>query len=451
MRVFIKTYGCPLNEFDSLIIEHYLNESGYYITNSIEDADVLILNTCGVKKQSEDKIVDFVKRLNRRFPHKKLIITGCLPLINFERITKELKFSAVTGPSLGRRILEVIEAVKSGDSIVMYLDSNFYGRECPVELRVNLENAVSFPIGVSSGCLDKCSFCGTRHARRSVKSLPVEVVLKLINNMMKKGVKEFLLTSSDMGAYGFDLSPRISMIDLLRAISSLEGSFVVRIGMMNPRWAYKWIDELIELFRSSEKFYYFLHIPVQCGSDRLLKIMRRGHGTEEYVEVVKRLRKEVDSRFSIETDVIVGHPGEGDRDFEETLILLKESEPDYVNISKFFPRPNTPSKYMKQLPSQLVKQRSRIVSSLVDEIMLKRNALWIGWRGTIFVNEKGKGGTFVGRNYAYKIFVVNGDGLLGKTLWIEATQPHTTWISAKYIKECESFSLFSFHQPLAAS
>ncbi|MEM0056881.1 MAG: tRNA (N(6)-L-threonylcarbamoyladenosine(37)-C(2))-methylthiotransferase [Candidatus Geothermarchaeota archaeon] len=443
MKVFIKTYGCPLNEFDSLVIEHYLNENGYQITNSIEDADVLILNTCGVKKQSEDKIIDFVKRLNKRFPYKKLIITGCLPLINFERVTKELKFSAVTGPSVGRRILEVFEAIENNDNLVMHLDNGFYGRQCPIDLKVSLGNIISFPVGVSSGCLDKCSFCGTRHARGSVKSLPIDVVVKLINNVLKRGVREFLLTSSDVGAYGFDLNPKVSIIDLLRAINSLEGSFIVRIGMMNPRWAYKWIDELIELFRSSEKFYYFLHIPVQCGSNRLLKIMRRGHGVEEYIEVVKRLRKEVDDKFSIETDVIVGHPGESDKDFEETLSILKESEPDYVNISKFFPRPNTPSKYMKQIPSQVVKQRSRTVSFLVDSIMFKRNALWMGWRGTIFINEEGKNRTFVGRNYAYKIFVVKGDNLLGKTVWIEALEPHTTWISARYIKETEGFSLFN--------
>ena len=442
MRIYIRTFGCPLNKFEAIVMEHHLREGGYSIVDSLNDSDIIIVNTCGVKKQTEDRIIDYLKHLNRRYPDKKLVLSGCLPLINRERLTREIRFEALTGPSVGPGIVDLVSSVIGASS----KNGSGNGGRIPRDLHIR-DTPITMPIGVSSGCLDKCSFCGTWFARGVVKSIPLEDLECLIRNVVKKSVREIHLTSSDLGAYGYDLRPRRNMVDLLKMVASIEGNFIVRIGMANPRWVYKWLDELIELFISTDRFYYFLHIPVQTGSERLLKIMNRSHGVEEYIESVKRLRREVDRRFSISTDVIVGHPGEEERDFELTLDLLKESEPDFVNISKFFPRPNTPAKYMDKVPTEVIKRRSIEVSNFVDSILIRRNRMWLGWRGPVLVNERGKNGTFMARNYAYKIIVVNNANI-GDVKLVEVVDARTTWLKARIasdISSASSVAVFSLH------
>ncbi len=425
MRIYIKTFGCPLNKFDALVMEHYLRESGYSIVDKLDESDVVIVNTCGVKKQTEDRIIDYLKILNKRFSDKKLVLSGCLPLINRERITREIRYDHITGPSVGSGIVEVVDSLVGVSRDISIGDSSLI----PHDLHI-FNTPITMPVGVSSGCLDKCSFCGTWFARGVVKSVPLEDLECLVKSLVRRGVKEIHLTSSDLGAYGYDLRPRRNMIELLKAIARIEGSFIVRIGMANPRWVYKWLDELIELFLSTDRFYYFLHIPVQTGSEDLLKIMNRSHGVNEYLESIYRLRSEVDERFSISTDIIVGHPGEREQDFEMTLDLLRESQPDFVNISKFFPRPNTPAKYMKRVPTEIIKQRSVELSRFVDDILLQRNRMWIGWKGPALVNETGKDSTFMARNYAYKIIVLD-NARLGEIRWVEVTDAKATWLKAR--------------------
>ena len=436
--IYVKTFGCPLNKFDSLVMKWYLKREGYEIVDSLESSEILVVNTCGVKKQTEDRIIDYLKKINRIFPDKKIIVAGCLPLINFERLSTQIRYNAVLGPSPNNEIIKAVDSVVNG-RFYSSLDITYY-RIIPEDLP-SIYDGFSLPIGVSSGCLDKCSFCGTRFARGVVKSLSLKQIKVIVENAVKQGIKEIYLTSSDLGAYGFDLNPKENMISLLKMIDDVEGEFIVRIGMANPRWIYRWLDELIEIFKTSNKFYFFLHIPVQSGSDKMLKIMRRGHGTLEYLTSVKRLRSEVDKRFSISTDIIVGHPGETDSDFEMTLDLIKESQPDFINISKFFPRPRTLAKEMKQLPTDLIKRRSIFLSHLADEILLKRNRLWIGWRGSILVNEKGKNNTLMGRNYAYKIVVVSNRYSLGDILNVKIVDAKVTWLKAIVSSRSSSFLL----------
>ncbi len=430
-RVYLKTFGCTLNRYDSDVMEAYLLDAGYSLVDSLDNSDVIIINTCGVKKQTEDKVISYLRAIRARYPNKKLIATGCLPPINFERLTAECSLDGVLGPSPGNEIVKALDAVLSGDR---YIHLNTNRIESPKIVR----NSVTVPLAVSSGCLDKCSFCGTKNARGVVKSLDPSTVKKAIMEYVSRGVKEILLTSVDLGAYGYDLKPRRSYIDLLKEIKSIPGNFVVRIGMINPRWVYSHLDELIEVFEDNGHFYHFLHIPVQSGSDKVLRIMNRGHGVEEYIESVKRLRKEIGEDFTIMTDIIVGHPGETDEDFELTLDLIRESRPDFVNISQFFPRPNTPSAKMKKIPTKIIKERSRVVSHLCDVVLYDRNRMWRGWEGPILVNEFGKG-RYLGRNYAYKIFAVESEvDLMGKIVEVRSERVYTTWLYAVLRREASS-------------
>ncbi len=431
-RVYLETFGCTLNRYDSEVMESYLRTAGYEVVDRVEDSDVVVINTCGVKKQTEDKMVSHIRKLRERYGDKKIVLTGCLTMINLPRLKRECSFDAVLGPSPGKYVVEAVEAVLRGED---YIRLNTESLDIPL----NIGGSVTKSIGVSTGCLDNCAFCGTKLARGTVKSLEPEKVLRLVESYVKNGAKEILLTSVDIGAYGFDLRPRVPITKLLRMISEVEGNFIVRIGMMNPRWAYLYLDELIEIFESSTKFYHFLHIPVQTGSPELLRIMDRGHGVEEYLEAVRRLRMEVGRHFSIMTDIIVGHPGEREVDHEMTIEVLRESEPDFVNISQFFPRPGTKAARMKKVDTRVVKRRSREVSRVADEVLSRRNQMWRDWEGPVLINEFGRG-RYLGRNYAYKIFAVDGGVSIGDVVLVRGVRAYTTWLYAELLGRASSLS-----------
>ncbi len=434
MRVYIKTFGCTLNKFDSIVMARILTRNGYKIVDSPSEADIIIVNTCGVKKQTEDKIISYLKGIVKEYGNdKRIVVAGCLPVINLKLLLREVCADAFIGPSPGNKILTILDSlVKEKEKKIIDVWS---GGQSPLIPPCDVEKRVIEPIGISFGCLDNCAFCATKFARSTLVSQPLEQIINHIKCVLNIGVKEFHLTSPDSGVYGFDLRPRVTITDLLRKIEELDGKFYVRLGMMNPRWAAKWIDELIEIFRNAKHLFKYLHIPVQTGSDALLKIMNRSHTVEDYLMVVRRLRQEVDKRFTIATDIIVGHPGERESDLEATIQLIKDSKPDVVNISKFFPRPGTKAKLMKQIPTRITKERSRLVTKVTFDVMSERSKLWIDWTGEILVDEFGLKGNIMGRNYAYKpVAVLNDASLsLGQFVKVRIVRAHPTWLEAEII------------------
>ena len=432
MKVYIETFGCTLNKFDSLAMSRILVSAGFELVRAPDYADIIIVNTCGVKKQTEDKIISHLKSLSKKYYDKKLIVAGCLPVINRELLLREVEADAFIGPSPGYKILRVIENVlelnrRRGERLVDIWD----GGRSPLLPPSSCETGVIEPVGISFGCLDNCSFCATKFARSKLLSQPIEKIIEHIKSAIKVGIKEFHITSPDSGVYGFDLNPRVTIVDLLRRIEEIDGFFFVRLGMMNPRWARKWLDDLIEIFRESKHLFKYMHIPVQTGSDSLLRIMNRSHTVEDYFEVAKALRREVDPRFTIATDIIVGHPGESDEDVEATVKLIKDSKPDVVNISKFFPRPRTKAKLMKQIPTDVVKERSRLITKVAHDVMEERSNLWIGWVGDVLIDEQGPKGNLMGRNYAYRpTAVFNTQLSLGQVLRVRVIKSHVTWLEA---------------------
>ena len=429
MRVCFKTFGCTLNKFDTLMAERLVSGSGRYVVVDGEDeADIVVVNTCGVKKQTEDRVISYLRRLAEN-GRVKVVVAGCLPSINLERLVREVRADAVIGPSPGPRIIEVLDRVAAGERVF----EPWSGGSSPLVPPADGERRVTEPIGICFGCLDRCAFCATRFARSTLSSVPVEDVVRHVRECLRRGVKEFYLTSPDSGAYGFDLRPRRRIIDLLRAVDAVEGDFMVRLGMINPRWVRKWLDDFIEVFAESRHLYHFLHIPVQSGSNRVLRIMRRGHTAEDYAESVERIRGELGERFAIVTDILVGHPGEGDEDFELTVKLVEETKPDYVNISKFFPRPRTPAKAMKQIPTQVTKERSRRITEVAFRVMGERNRLWLGWSGRVLINEEGKRGTVVGRNYAFRPIVFQERIELGTFVNARVVEATPIWLRGEVV------------------
>jgi MiaB/RimO family radical SAM methylthiotransferase len=228
--------------------------------------------------------------------------------------------------------------------------------------------------------------------------------VRQIKSDIESGCEEVWLSSTDNGCYGRDIDT--DLVELLNACCSIEGSFKIRLGMMNPMYLPEMLDRIVSLFCENDKLFKFLHIPVQSGSDRILKKMRRSHTAKTFIDAVQAFRGRI-PQMTISTDIIVGFPSETEDDFKETLDLLARSKPDIVNISRYGARPGTEAYRWKgmRIKSEVSKERSERLHALTTKIAKERNSLWQDWQGEIVIDEIGK--VKQGRNYAYKPVVIS--------------------------------------------
>jgi MiaB/RimO family radical SAM methylthiotransferase len=254
-----------------------------------------------------------------------------------------------------------------------------------------------------------------------------EAIVKRVVSDVRDGCKEIWLTSQDCGAYGKDIGTNI--VALLRAVCEIEGDFFVRLGMMNPNFALEYLDGLIDVFKENKgKLFWFVHLPVQSGSDDILKLMKRKYSVADFVKVCSMFRKEM-PEITIATDVICGFPKESISDFQSTKEIIKRVEPDVINISRFWPRPGTTAANMEgQLHGRDTNERSREMKKVKEEVSLLRNRIWEGWKGKIMIDEKGSvgsGESWIGRNFAYKPVALKGVFSLGESVEIKRVKAHT--------------------------
>lgn len=420
LRVYVETHGCSTNFADGEVIAGCLSEAGYEISNTIEDAEALVYNTCAVKMTTENRMISLLKKAPK---DKKLIVTGCLPLINFERLKSEIDFDAALGPSPGNGIVDALERVKRGQNIIDLRND----LKPPCLLPKTFRNRVISIVPVSYGCLGNCSYCCVRYARGKLRSYTVEEVLARIKRDLNLGAKEVWLSSQDIGTYGRDIGENLA--GLLNRITELKGEFYIRVGMMNPNSVLEIMDELVEAYMDP-KIFKFLHVPVQSGDDEVLRKMNRLYTVDDFKNVVRSFRKRM-TRITLSTDIICGFPGESEEAFEGSLRLFKEVEPDVLNLSKFSVRPMTSAKNIVQIPQRIIKERSKKLGKKHKEIALRKNGKWLNWKGPIIIDEYKKG-AWIGRNFAYKpITLKTEEELEGTVKTIQVKQAYPTYLAAE--------------------
>ncbi len=397
-----------------------LERAGHSEASTPEEADILIYNTCAVKGPTEDRMISLLKAAPK---DKKVLVAGCLPLINFERLRREVDFNGVVGPAASTEIVEAVNRILRGEKPIIL---NFNSKP-EVNLPFKPSNPVRRIIPVAYGCLSSCSYCCVRIARGRLRSYTIEEVKGQVERAVRAGVREIWLTGQDLACYGLDQG--LSLAQLLREVVEVEGCFYVRVGMMNPRFLLSQAEEVAEAFQHP-KIFKFLHLPVQSGDDEVLRLMNRGYTSGDFKAIVNVFRRKVPD-LTLATDIICGFPGETEEAFQNTLRLLEEVKPDIVNVSKFYPRPGTPARLMEKLPTKLVKERSRTLTALAGKIALERNRRWLGWEGEILIDEHGLHGTMVGRNYAYKPIVVNEKLKLGETVRVKISKSFQNYLEGE--------------------
>ena len=369
-----------MNRSDSQIMAILLKGAGWEEVNSPERADVIILNTCNVKTPTEQRMVHRARVLSKFAP---LVAAGCMAKSQTELL--EPYAIALVAPRAIGRIVEAAEAAAEGKR-VRFLDWEFMDKAAIERPPIGLVGIVP----IAEGCLGSCKYCITKFARGGLTSFKPENIMERIISMLKLGAVEIWLTAEDTGVYGWDIDTDLP--SLLSRIDFLPGDFRVRIGMMTPDAALRIKERLKEILASSRKLYRFLHLPVQSGSDRVLRLMGRRYTSSEFIELVRELRMAVRD-LTIATDVIVGYPGEDEDDFQRTLRLLETVEPDIVNLSRFGPRPGTPAAQMLQLPVNVVKKRSREAMEIIERIKLSRNEKYLGREVRVLASERTSKGT----------------------------------------------------------
>ncbi|MFQ5969540.1 MAG: tRNA (N(6)-L-threonylcarbamoyladenosine(37)-C(2))-methylthiotransferase [Nitrososphaerales archaeon] len=390
-KVWIEAYGCSASFADSEMIAGLLKSNGHELVDDVNSSDVNVIVTCSVKDSTANRMVYRIKDLTRS--GKPLVVAGCLAKAEPSTVENLNPKASMLGPLSLDKTIGVVNSALTGSRQIALLDSSTGKVNLP-RLRVNPIVGI---VEIASGCLSECTFCQTKIAKGRLRSYRIGDVIRQIRHDLKDGCKEVWLTSTDNGPYGKDL--KCNLADLINEACSIEGDFMIRVGMMNPLYVPFMLEELIEAYRS-DKVFKFLHVPVQSGSDRVLSLMKRGHKASVFADIAKRFRKEFE-HFTIATDVIVGFPGESEVDFQQTMDLIKEVEPDVVNISKFSSRRGTEASLMEKLNVKLVKERSKSMHELANSIGYRRNLTWTDWHGEILIDEVASDGV-QGRNFAYK-------------------------------------------------
>jgi MiaB-like tRNA modifying enzyme len=376
LRAFVKTYGCTLNQADSDIISSVLERDGVELVEREDSADVVIVNTCTVKSATAQKILYKLNNLDSS--GKKTVVTGCMAGANRDLIEKYAPgASIITAPNIAEICSLMTDAYNGKKRI---LDG--YKKVDRINFLEPKKNIIA-KIPVSDGCVSICNFCETKFARGALNSFSEDIILKAIKSSADNGAREIQLTSQDMGAYGLD--KRTNIAELMQKISAIDGNFRVRIGMLNPDHLNRYFDSFLDALKN-KKFYKFVHLPIQSGSNRVLKAMKRNCKVESFESYVRELRSKMPD-ITVETDIIVGFPGESEGDFDETIEFIKRAKPDVTNVSRFGARPHAAASKMRQHSRETINYRSLMLSRVVRSVQHELNNRFIGKSLDVMITE----------------------------------------------------------------
>ena len=404
MRYFVESYGCTMNRGEGRGLAEDMASLGFEPAGSAEEADVVVLNTCTVVETTEKHMIRRISEL--RSQGKEVVVTGCMAKAQPGRVRIRLPGSEIVPPDEYGSFRDRMSARYGVQGCATSVD---FGSEAILP--------------IAQGCLGNCSYCITKLARGDLRSYPPDDLLAKFDAMLAGGAREVLVTAQDTAAYGADTG--VPLHSLVRSMLEREGDFRLRIGMADPQSVRRAREGLTPLM-DDERVYRFLHIPVQSGSDAVLRAMRRKYTAEGFMELVDDLRADVPG-ISIATDLICGFPGETDEDHEMSVQLIRDLRADTVNITRFSARPGTDAFSMAQVHGRISSARSAELTEVKNATELDVNSGLVGRRFRSLATEAGKEGTIMRTGY-YRPVVVREDVPLGSFAEVEVTEARPTYL-----------------------
>jgi len=444
--IVVLSQGCAANFGDGEKIARILSQKSE-VTFEFPEAkpEAFYLNVCTVKGNAG--AMKLLRKAASTFPGVPIYITGCapkdfreealrtVPHVQFTSL-KELEDSTALPPQPAQSPSSQTSARTPGSNKIY---RNVL-RESPFVGIVNIEE----------GCLDACAFCSTHLVKGRLHSFAPQTIVDQVQALVDDGCLEIQLTGQDCACYGFDIGTNLAELTQ-RILTHVNGNYRIRLGMGNPRHVLGYQEALLDCF-TDDRIYKFIHIPVQSGSENVLKAMNRRHTARDYATLAhaftERFRK-----FTLSTDLIVGYPGETDADFNDTLKLLKETRPTVCNITRFVARPGTvaarletskpthPESAKKSahlapaplaVPDDIKHERSAILAEAFQKIAIENNREWIGDECTVVTEKQGyRAGTTIARNEAYRPVALQGTFPAGQTLRVRITDAEPFALIAK--------------------
>ncbi len=382
-RYKILTWGCQMNEEDSEQMSLYLQERGYEPADTVEDADVVLLNTCSVRRKPEEKVFSTLGRLRRlkqRKPHMVIGVCGCMAQLRADEIRQKAPYvDVIIGTAHVAQVGALVEEAMQQRRLAMRLElperKGAIVTEIP-ERKVDRAPKLKAFVPIQYGCDKFCTFCIVPFTRGRERSRPTADILEEIRRLAERGTKEVTLLGQTVNSYGKNLlEGRVPFARLLKLINDIDGIERIRYTSPYPR---DFRDDLINAIAELPKVMEHVHLPLQSGDNEVLKAMRRLYTVEQFEEIVHKLRERIPT-IAITTDIIVGFPGETDEQFENTLKVVERIRFDGAYMFAFSPRPGTPAAAMEnQLPRAVKQERLQRLIELQNRITCEINSSQVG-------------------------------------------------------------------------
>jgi len=440
-KLFVKTYGCQMNHYDSDRLHEVMGEIGFENTEEMSKADVIVLNTCHIREKAAEKVYSDLGRIkqlrNKRLQNGEnttIVVAGCVAQAEGREILKRAPVvNIVIGPQSYHRLPDYIYSAEQHKQRIV--DTEF-----PTDVKFDhlpgrtTKKLTAF-LTVQEGCDKFCTFCVVPYTRGGEYSRPAREIIREARDLAGQGAREITLLGQNVNAYhGVSKKGQpVSLARLIKKISRVEGLERIRYTTSHPN---DMSDDLIDAHRDMEKLMPYLHLPFQSGSNKILKAMNRDHEIDKYIDIIERVR-EARPDIALSTDIIVGFPGETDEDFEDTMELVRRVKYAQAYSFTYSPRPGTTASTMEQqVDKQVASERLQQLQALLKEQQFEFNRSMIGQKMPVLLEKKGReAGQLVGRSpYLQLVHVTAPPELMGQLVDVEIVDTTRNSLAGKLEK-----------------
>lgn len=444
-KLFIKTHGCQMNEYDSARMADLLGDShGYELTTNEKEADMLLLNTCSIREKAQEKVFHQLgrwKSLKEKNPNLKIGVGGCVASQEGNVISKRAPHvDLIFGPQTFHRLPEMINAADvshaSGENHIAMIDITFPEIEKFDHLPAPKSDGVSAFVSVMEGCSKYCTFCVVPYTRGEEVSRPFDDVIEEVAHLASQGVREINFLGQNVNAYRgirHD-NTEADLADLITLAAQVEGIDRIRFTTSHP---VEFSENLIDVYNDVPELVSHLHLPVQSGSNAILSAMKRGHQVDEYIDKMERIRSNRPD-ISFSSDFIIGFPGETEQDFEDTMNLIQRIGFDHSFSFVYSARPGTPAADLEdKTPESVKKDRLKLLQQRIVQQTMQISRRMVGTTQIILVNGRAERDTedLYGRteNNRNTYFICDNDDLIGKFVQVRITEAYANSLRGEII------------------